>query len=264
MKSLKIKLLAASAAALLAVNSAFAGAMVAGFNSNSMARNDDDSTGLVSIGFNINFFGTTYNNLYVNNNGNLTFNTPWASWVPFNLYTTGVPIIAPFFSDVDTRATASAVTQYGAGTFAGHNAFGATWNGVGYYSQQSNPLNKFQVLLVDRSDLLDGDFDIYFNYDQILWDHGAATPESALAGFSNGTAEDSYQLAGSGVANAFKDTSLATSLVGHSNVGVNGRYLLLVRNGLVYSNPTLVPDSTSTLGLLSLAFAGLLAFRRRR
>lgn len=263
MKSLKIKLLAASAAALLAVNSAFAGAMVAGFNSNSLAANDDLATSLVDIGFNINFFGNTYTKLYANNNGSVSFTTPVNAFVPFNLYTTGVPIIAPFFADVDTRGAGSDLLRYGAGTFAGHTAFGATWNGVGSYPEQSALLNKFQVILVDRSDLLDGDFDIYFNYDQILWDLGTASQGvSARAGYSNGVPANSYEMGGSALNNYFKDSSTATSLVGHSNVGVNGRYLFQVRNGV--ATPSAVPDTTSTLALLGAALAGMVAFRRRR
>ena len=50
-----------------------AGAIRSGFDGNTLARNDDGSTGLVGIGFDTNFFGTTYSQLYVNNNGNVTF-----------------------------------------------------------------------------------------------------------------------------------------------------------------------------------------------
>ena len=53
-----------------------AGAVVGGFNSSTLAANDDGSTGLVDIGFTVNFFGSNYNQLYVNNNGNVTFTSP--------------------------------------------------------------------------------------------------------------------------------------------------------------------------------------------
>src|SRR5688572_5833459 len=36
-------------------------------------RNDDDSSPLISLPFSFNFFGTMYNSLYINNNGNISF-----------------------------------------------------------------------------------------------------------------------------------------------------------------------------------------------
>jgi hypothetical protein len=38
-----------------------------GFNSSELARNDDRSTGLVDLGFPINFFGNTFSQGFVNN-----------------------------------------------------------------------------------------------------------------------------------------------------------------------------------------------------
>lgn len=89
------------------------------FTTNTLARNDDGSTGLVATGFNINFFGSNYSNLYVNNNGNVTFTAPLGTYTPFNIVSTGIPMLAPFFADIDTRNAASGVTQYGQGTLGG-------------------------------------------------------------------------------------------------------------------------------------------------
>ena len=68
------------------------------------------------IGFNINFFGTEYSAVYVNNNGNLTFTEPLSEYTPQDLTTFGSPIIAPFFADVDTRGASSGVVNFGTGT----------------------------------------------------------------------------------------------------------------------------------------------------
>ena len=57
-------------------NQANAAAIRSGFNSSTLPRNDDDSTGLVDLPFTANFFGVTRNALYVNNNGNVTFYLP--------------------------------------------------------------------------------------------------------------------------------------------------------------------------------------------
>src|ERR1035441_6254477 len=50
-------------------------AIRSGFTNNQqiLARNDDSSTDKVQIGFLINFFGSSNTTLYVNNNGNVTF-----------------------------------------------------------------------------------------------------------------------------------------------------------------------------------------------
>src|SRR4051794_33319369 len=58
-----------------------------GFNSAALAGNDDGSTAAVSLGFghSINYFGTSYSSVYINNNGNLTFSGPLGTFTPFGL-----------------------------------------------------------------------------------------------------------------------------------------------------------------------------------
>jgi len=148
------------------------------FTDFTLARNDDLSTGLVNIGFNVNFFGLNDNQLYVNNNGNVTFDSPLGTFTPFPLSTTNRQIIAPFFADVDTRNLASGVVQYGTGTVDGRSAFGVNWINVGYFPSRIDKLNSFQLIMTDRSDIAAGDFDFEFNYDSILWQTG----NSASAG----------------------------------------------------------------------------------
>ena len=165
--------------------------------SNTLAPNDDGSTGLVDIGFAINFFGSDYSQLYVNNNGNVTFSGPLGTFTPEPIVGTGTPIIAPFWADVDTRASGSAPVTYGQTTFEGHAAFCVEWSGVGYYGIQDDLLNDFDLLLVDRSDVAAGDFDMIFTYRQIEWETGDASGgvggfggTSARAGYSNGNPAD--------------------------------------------------------------------------
>src|SRR5665213_2690799 len=145
------------------------------FTATTLAANDDGSTGLVNLGFSANFFGLTYSQLYVNNNGNITFSGPLSAYSPGGLATSSQSIIAPFWADVDTRGTGSGLTTYGTGTYDGNEAFDALWPAVGYYSAQTDKLDTFQVILVDRSDLGTGDFDIYFNYGPMAWETGQAS-----------------------------------------------------------------------------------------
>ncbi len=50
---------------------------------------DDNSSAAVNIGFTLNFFGTNYSSLYVNNNGNVTFDAPQSTYTPYDLTSTG-------------------------------------------------------------------------------------------------------------------------------------------------------------------------------
>src|SRR5262249_28476006 len=141
----------------------------------------------------------------------------------FGLTSAGqLPRLAPFFADVDTRV--GNTTHYGTGTVDGHAAFGVTWPDVGYYFEHTDKLNAFQLVVIDRSDIAAGDFDIEFSYDQIQWETGDASGGSggfggfsAHAGFTNGTGDPgtNFELAGSGVNGAFLDSNATTGLVNH-------------------------------------------------
>ncbi|MHB8574690.1 MAG: nidogen-like domain-containing protein, partial [Dehalococcoidia bacterium] len=223
------------------------GAVWPGFDSTVTPPNDDDSFGRVNLGFSVDYYGTVFNQVYVNNNGNLTFGNPLQTYTPFDLTgATGIPILAPFFADVQTNTPNSAVLKYGTQTMnlgGGNirNAFGATWYGVGYYGDPGDKLNYFQVVLIDRSDIAPNNWDLYFNYDGIQWETGDLSGgsgglggQSAHAGFSNGSGQNgtNFEFIGSGVPGSFLDgnpnTALATHAVG-SNVA--GRYAYIVRTG---------------------------------
>ncbi len=252
------------------------GAVVrSGFDASSLAANDDLSTGLEAFGFTIDFFGQVYSGAYLNNNGNITFDAPLSTFTPFGLLATSTPIIAPFFADVDTSAYVDLgegdLMRYGAGTVDGRDAFGVTWAGVGvgYFDHGVDKLNKFQVVLIDRSDTGVGNFDIEFNYDQIQWETGDASGgnfglggDSAVAGYSNGV-DTAYELPGSHVNGAFLDSNPSTGLIHNTNVQINGRYVYAARNGSV--NPPAVPEPAACVvwGLLALIMGGA-SLRRKR
>jgi hypothetical protein len=203
-----------------------------GFDQQSLDPNDDGSTGIVPIGFFINFFGSSNTTLYVNNNGNVTFdNAQWGAYTPTPLNNLGIRIIAPYWADVDTRNTASDVVRYGTNTVNGHDAFGVDWVNVGYYSYHADKLLSCQLVIIDRSDIAPGDFDMEFNYFKVQWEWGDASKNCPPhAGFSNGLGGE--ELPVSGVQGAFLDSNTATGLIYHSlNSPVPGRYIFFFRDG---------------------------------
>jgi hypothetical protein len=214
-----------------------------GCQANTLPRNDDGSTGAVALPFQANFFGTTYTHLFVNNNGNVTFEAPLSTFTPFRLNADTPPIIAAFFADVDTRASGSDVVRYSFGNvqFGSRPAFCAEWINVGYYDSHADKLNSFQLLLVDRSDQGPGDFDIVMNYRGIQWETGDASGGSngfggvsAGAGYSAGTGQINafYEFPGSLVNGALLDGNTSTGLTQTSrNSLVRGRHVFEVRNG---------------------------------
>jgi hypothetical protein len=241
-------------------------AIRSGFTNNSLGPNDDDhylenddhgqliTNLLATIGFPINFFGTTYTNLYVNNNGNVTFDNYLPTWTPktlvslvtnnFAAHSAPTNIIAPFWADVDTRGSASGVTTYGTNTVDGRAAFGATWINVGYYFEKDDKLNSFQLVLIDRSDRANGDFDLEFNYSQIQWEIGDASGgsdglggSSARAGYAS-AGGSAFELNGSGTNSAFLDSNTVTGLIyTNFNSTVPGRYVFQFHNGAPLATP---------------------------
>lgn len=221
-------------------------------------RTDDGSSASVALPFTLNFFGVTTNSVFVNNNGNITFNQAFSTFTPtaLNSNNGGVPIIAPFFADVDTINTGSGVTTYGTDTLCGRQAFGVDYFSVGYFSQNINKLNTFQLILVDRTDTGVGNFDIEFNYETITWETGDASGgtnglggQSAAVGYSNGTgnAGTFFELPGSHTPGALLDGGPNALINTNILATTPGRIHFMVRNGqVVTANDTNIDFTTNT------------------
>ncbi|MEI2712349.1 MAG: nidogen-like domain-containing protein [Nocardioides sp.] len=206
---------------------------LAGCRANSLAANDDGSTALVPLGFPIRMNGVEHSEVYVNNNGNVSFDKPYYEYTPFDFTATGSIMFAPFLADVDTRA--GNVVTYGQTSVAGAPAFCVNWIGVGYFAEHIDKTNSFQLLIINRGN---GDFDLVYNYDQIQWETGDASQgdnglggTSAAVGHSSGDGvpETNVMLPGSFVNGALLDGG-AQSLVGHGTGAMPGRYVTEFRD----------------------------------
>jgi hypothetical protein len=184
------------------------------FKSKIVPRNDDGSSPIELLGWTANFFGRFRSSLYVNNNGNVTFDSALPTYTPFGLTGVNREIIAAFFADVDTRNPASGVVTYGSDTINGRRAFGVNYFDVGYYQQHVDRTNTFQLVLIERADTGEGNFDIEFNYARIQWETGDASDGvgglggvSASVGWSNGSGlpGTSFELQGSLIPGSFLD-----------------------------------------------------------
>jgi hypothetical protein len=137
-----------------------------------LPRNDDDSFGPINLGFTFYLFGTAYQSVYLNTNGNITFNAPYAQYTATG-FPINTPMIAPFWADVDTRAPATGDR----GNVWYHlysDRLVVTWDSVGYYDQRTDLRNNFQLtIFANAGGLLNED--VIFAYGDMQWTTGSAS-----------------------------------------------------------------------------------------
>lgn len=222
------------------------------------------TTDLVDLGFTINFYGLTTNRLYVSDNGLVSFWRPITTFSEFVLNSNiETPVIAPFHADVDTSR--GNTVSYGRGTVEIEEGgelieckvFFINYIDVGYFSQRQDKLNSFQLVIIDRSDRAENDFDMEFNYNKIRWETGEAQGgvdglggTTARVGFSKGTGIPGtfYEFEGSGVPGAFLDNSTTALIARNRNSKAMGRLRFPVIEGepqISYGSPVYVEGSGS-------------------
>ena len=170
-------------------------------------RNDDGYRGPIDLttfaGFSpgFTFFGVNNpQNFYINNNGNVSFGSGIAAFIPDGPQGAPQPIISPFFADVDTRNPASGVVYY---RNSAPGEIIITWDQVGYFDQQADKLDSFQLVLRDPvvyngGVMPVGEEAIGLFWKTMQWEIGDFNTGQipAAVGFGNGTG-DSVVLEGS-------------------------------------------------------------------
>lgn len=140
-------------------------------------RNDDFSSPKFTLPFSFNFYGTHYDSLYINNNGNVSFDIPYPTFTSNPFPDSNFNMIAPFWGDVDTRDSLNSPTSSGLVYYKiTPSAIIVKWENVGYYNIHSHLRSTFQLILTDGNDSLvpDGN-NVSFCYGDMNWTTGDAS-----------------------------------------------------------------------------------------
>lgn len=136
-------------------------------------RNDDGSTLGIKLPFTFCFYGQSFDTVYINNNGNISFIKPIFSFSPGKFpYGTDTLMIAPFYSDVDTRPGAGG---FGPGYGLVYYKITPTymivkWDAVGYQSFDDDFFNTYQLIITNGTDpILPGGNNVSFCYKDMGW-----------------------------------------------------------------------------------------------
>ncbi len=153
-------------------------------------RNDDQSSAAISLCFDFCFYGETYTEIFINNNGNVTLGAPLGTFTGacFPLPASQPPMIAPFWADVDTLNLSSGIVRYKKFPASGPvTRLVISWDCVGYYNQQVDKTNTFQLTLSNGQDSVVGiGENVCFCYGDMQWTTGSAS--GGVGGFGGSPA----------------------------------------------------------------------------
>lgn len=147
-----------------------------------MLPNDDQYSNLISLPFTFDFYGNTYNSLYINNNGNISFLGQYSTFTANPFPDSSYNMIAPFWGDVDTRDSTMTGNIGSVWYKMTPNALVVVWDHVGYFMTHGDKTNTFQLVISDGTDpLIPIGNNVSFCYSDMQWTTGDAS--SGIAGF---------------------------------------------------------------------------------
>ena len=153
-----------------------------------MGPNDDFSSGLISIPFQFNLYGDLYSNLYINNNGNVSFDAPWGTFTANPFPTASFAMVAPFWADIDTRGDDGLGLNGGTVKYKiTPTALYVNWDDCGYFSMHTDKKVFIQLIITDGTDPVIGiGKNVSFCYKEMDWTTGDAS--SGINGFGGSPA----------------------------------------------------------------------------
>ncbi|MEZ4458419.1 MAG: EGF domain-containing protein [bacterium] len=178
--------------------------------------------------------GADYTNIWINNNGNITFAAQNSIYTPDAIPGLTFPAIAVWYGDTDLRSGQGDI--YSCIDPANNRAI-FTWHEVGYYSMKTDKLNSYQIILTNAASECAGipTADIQFRYNRLEWTTGdlsggtgglGGTP--ATAGIDAGDTINAVALPGSGGATVL-------DLVNQTNANDLGVFKYRLANGTLPS-----------------------------
>jgi hypothetical protein len=203
-------------------------------------RNDDASTAAIALPFSFQLYGVTYDSIYINNNGNISFDNAYATYSSSGFPSAQFVMVAPFWADVDTRNVASGLVYYKITP----TALIVRWQQVGYFNSQIDKMNDFQLVITDgsNSDLPDN-YNVQFCYGDMQWTTGSASGgtngfggTAATAGVNMGNGVDFWQIG------RFDQGGDNFDGPNGANDGVSW-----LDNKVFYANTSFSPDTTDPL-----------------
>jgi len=132
---------------------------------------NDSISAFIELPFSFCYFGRSVDELYINNNGNVSVGSLFSANTPlsFPLLTSlnNLGVIAPFWADIDTRGIGNVRYKLSS------TALVVVWNNVGYYNQQTGLTNTFQLVITDGTDpILPIGYNVGFFYKDMEWTTG--------------------------------------------------------------------------------------------
>ncbi|MEO1212420.1 MAG: nidogen-like domain-containing protein [Bacteroidota bacterium] len=139
----------------------------------------DDCSQEINLNFRFDFYGTEYQSLFINSNGNISFEEDYVDYVPQAFCLTGPKMIAPFFSDIDL-SKGGKVNFYQS---TKQNYLIINWQEVAYFGceRPCDKKNSFQLILTDGeirkigNTILPFETNVIFNYGDMQWTGGKAS-----------------------------------------------------------------------------------------
>lgn len=123
---------------------------ISGNQGSAITLTDDDSEQIAfTNGFNFKFYGATYNSIFINSDGNLTFKQPDSISTARDIFRmlTGPPRLAPFFQDLNPAAHGQVRVLQSSTKFT------VTWNEVSEFLNIGSNSNTFQVNLFKNGNI---------------------------------------------------------------------------------------------------------------
>ncbi|XP_018565224.1 nidogen-2 [Anoplophora glabripennis] len=206
-----------------------------------LSKEDDFSSPEIRLREPVVFFGIPFETIYVNSNGLLSFQTEIPQFINIQ-FPLDYPIIAPFYSNVDTRkagtisyyetdkpsllqrATENVHEAYiNSADFQATSLFIVTWDGVGYYKEGEDKVNTYQVVII--TDGVETYVEFLYPENGLQWIQGtgdrSGLPDArAQAGIISPDGK-LFTLPGSG-------TEKVRNLDRWSNIGLEGQFIYKV------------------------------------